>query len=140
MNLNEPSTLVMNLIALHSKLQKRIGGALTMHGLGLSEYLVLQRLHAAPDQKMRRIDLAEQVGMSPSGITRLLNPMEKIGLIGKETNPRDARVSLVSLSDAGKRVYREARLAFEQASVNLIKPLNEQETSTLSALAKSVLE
>jgi DNA-binding MarR family transcriptional regulator len=96
--------LVMNIINLQSKIQKRIGGALSVHGVGLSEYLVLHQLFIAPGQKMRRVDLAEQVGLSPSGITRLLNPMEKIGLIEKEENPRDARVSLVTLSIAGKRI------------------------------------
>lgn len=55
---------------------------------------------------MRRIDLADSVGLSPSAVTRLLAPMEKPGLVEKEANPRDARVSLVKLSTAGAGVKR----------------------------------
>jgi DNA-binding MarR family transcriptional regulator len=130
--------LVMSIINLHSKIQKRIGGALSLHGVGLSEYLVLHQLFIAPNQKMRRVDLAEQVGLSPSGVTRLLNPMEKIGLIEKEDNPRDARVSLVALSIAGKRVYEETQLSFQYASTSLFEPLDSKRLGTFSELVRVV--
>ena len=130
--------LVMSIINLHSKIQKRIGGALSVHGVGLSEYLVLHQLFVAPNQTMRRVDLAEQVGLSPSGITRLLNPMEKIGLIEKEHNPRDARVSLVALSIAGKRVYEEAKISFQHASTTLFEPLDSKRLVRFSELLKVV--
>ena len=87
---------------------------------------------------MRRVDLAEQVGLSPSGITRLLNPMEKIGLIEKEENPRDARVSLVALSGAGKRVYEEVQTSFEYASAALFEPLDSKRRNMLSELVRVV--
>lgn len=92
--------LVIDLMNLQGKIQKRVGYALSVHGLGLSDYFVLNQLYIAPSQKMRRNELAERVGSSPSGITRLLNPLEKIGLVEKESNPRDARVSLVTLFEA----------------------------------------
>ena len=130
--------LVMSIINLHSKIQKRIGGALSLHGVGLSEYLVLHQLFIAPNQKMRRVDLAEQVGLSPSGVTRLLNPMEKIGLVEKEDNPRDARVSLVALSIAGKRVYEETQLSFQHASTSLFEPLDSKRLGRFSELVRVV--
>jgi DNA-binding MarR family transcriptional regulator len=132
------SGLVMSIVNLHSKIQKRIGGALSLHGVGLSEYLVLHQLFIAPGQTMRRVDLAEQVGLTPSGITRLLNPMEKIGLIEKEDNPRDARVSLVALSIAGKRVYQEAQISFQQASTTLFEQLDAKRLGRFSELVKVV--
>lgn len=124
--------LVMDVINLYSKVQKRVGGALSIHGIGLSEYLVLDTLSSAPSQSMRRIDLAEKVGLSPSGVTRLLNPMEKIGLVSKEESPRDARVSLVVLSDAGMRVHRDATTSFEHASSALFDSLSSKRRATLS--------
>jgi DNA-binding MarR family transcriptional regulator len=130
--------LVMNIINLQSKIQKRIGGALSVHGVGLSEYLVLHQLFIAPGQKMRRVDLAEQVGLSPSGITRLLNPMEKIGLIEKEENPRDARVSLVTLSIAGKRIYEETSISFQYAATALFESLDSKRLGSFSELVKVV--
>lgn len=138
MSKNMESGLVINIINLQSNIQKRIGGALSAHGIGVSEYLVLNQLYIAPTQRMRRSDLAEQVGLSPSGVTRLLNPMEKIGLVGKEENPRDARVSLVTISDAGKQIFEDARVSFEHASAALFESLDAKRLTDFSALLKAV--
>ncbi|WP_428603969.1 MarR family winged helix-turn-helix transcriptional regulator [Sedimenticola sp.] len=139
MSKNREEGLVMDIINLQSKIQKRVGGALFVHGIGLSEYFVLNQLYLAPKQKMRRSDLAEQVGLSPSGITRLLNPLEKVGLVEKEPNPRDARVSLVALSAAGKQVYEDAQISFGFASADLFKQFDAKQLSTFSKLLKVLL-
>ena len=130
------SELVLNAINLHNKIQRQTGGALSAHGIDLSEYLVLNQLYKTPTQKMRRRDLAEKVGLSPSGITRLINPMEKIGLVEKEENPRDARVSLVALSTAGKEVYEDAQVSFAHASSRIFEPLSTKQINTLDDLLK----
>lgn len=136
MSENIEAGLVISIINMQSKIQKRIGAALSVHGIGLSEYLVLNQLYVATNQKMRRSELAEKVGLSPSGVTRLLNPMEKIGLIEKEDNPRDARVSLVTLSEAGKEIIEEAKVSFEYASVSLFESLDKKRLSAFSELLK----
>ena len=56
---------------------------------------------------MRRGDLAEAIGLTASGVTRLLVPMEKIGLIQRESDARDARVSYVMLAPSGKCLLSE---------------------------------
>ena len=56
---------------------------------------------------MRRVDLAETIGLTPSGVTRLLAPMEKIGLVKRESHDGDARVSYVTLATGGKRKFTE---------------------------------
>jgi len=132
------SGLVVNVISIHNKIQKRIGGALSAHGIGLTEYLVLNQLYTTPTQKMRRSDLAERIGLSPSGVTRLINPMEKIGLVTKEDNPRDARVSLVTLSATGKQVYEEAQVTFAHTSVALFEHFETKQLSLFSELLKIV--
>ena len=88
---------------------------------------------------MRRSELAERVGLSPSGITRLINPLEKIGLVEKELNPRDARVSLVTLSASGKQIYEDAKTSFSDASRALFESLNATQLSKLSGLLKTLL-
>lgn len=138
MSENLEADLVINIISLQSKIQKRVGAALSAHGIGLSEYLVLNQLYFATNQKMRRSDLAEQVGLSPSGVTRLLNPMEKIGLIEKSDNPRDARVSLVALSETGRKITEEAKISFEYSSVALFESLDKKRLNAFSALLKVV--
>lgn len=135
---NLEANLVINILNLQSKIQNKVGRALSAHGISLSEYLVLNQLYVATNQKMRRSDLAEQVGLSPSGVTRLLNPMEKIGLIEKEENPRDARVSLVVLSETGKKVTEEAKTSFEYSSITLFELLDKKQLSAFSELLKVV--
>lgn len=124
---------------LQGKIQKRVGGELSVHGLGLSDYFVLNQLYIAPSQKMRRSELAERVGLSPSGITRLINPLEKIGLVEKKSNPRDARVSLVTLSASGKQIYEDAKTSFSNASRAVFESLNATQLSKLSELLKTLL-
>lgn len=137
----EPSAdqLVIELMNLQTRIQKRIGSALSVHGLGLSDYFVLNQLYLAPSRKMRRNELAGRVGLSPSGITRLLNPLEKIGLVQKESSPRDARVSLVMLSATGQRVYEEAKVTFSDAARGVLEPLSAAQVGKLSVLLKPLL-
>jgi DNA-binding MarR family transcriptional regulator len=71
------------------------------HGLTLSEYEVLMLLAGAPDRAMRRVDLAHEVRLSPSGVTRMLDRLEATGLVGKRACKSDARVTYAQLTEAG---------------------------------------
>ena len=73
--------LVMDLSSLQSKILKRLEGQLSVHGISFTEFQVMARLDSAPDRTMRRIELAESIGLSASGVTRLLVPMEKRKLV-----------------------------------------------------------
>lgn len=77
-------------------------------GIGFTDFVILYYLSQAPEEKMRRIDLAEKVALTPSGITRLLLPMEKIGLVKRESSSTDARVSFVKLAPGGRRLLQES--------------------------------
>ena len=139
MNTTSQSDLILRLVALHTKIQKHIAGPLSLHGISFTEYLVLKQLHAAPGEKMRRIDLAHQVGLSASGVTRLLNPMEKVGLISKEEAARDARVSLVTLTGAGETVFIDAGATFKEVAQSVMKSLNGEDQKNLSRLTGLLL-
>lgn len=80
----------------------------SLGGLSFNEFAILYHLSQAPEEKMPRINLAEKIGLTASGVTRLLAPMEKIGLIRREPNALDARVSFVTLAPGGKRKLEEA--------------------------------
>ena len=71
------STIIRCLAELQNRLLKRVDQYLSVHGISFSEFLVLYHLSQAPNMTMRRIDLAECIGLTASGVTRLLNPMEK---------------------------------------------------------------
>ncbi|MEM7407123.1 MAG: MarR family transcriptional regulator [Pseudomonadota bacterium] len=126
--------LLIEITNAFSAVQRQLGSALSIHGLGFSEYLVLWYLHNAPSNKLRRIDLADKVGLTASGITRVVNPMEKTGLVDKEQAARDARVSLVTLTTAGARVFDEASVGFRGTADRIVRQYGRR---ALEALVKS---
>ena len=89
-------------------------------GLGFNDLIILYHLSQAQDEKMRRIDLADKVGLTPSGITRMLLPMEKLGMVKRESDERDARVSYVKLASGGKRLLTETLEEAEFISKELL--------------------
>ncbi len=126
--------LVISLSSLQSKLSKRIDQKLSLHGISFTEFMVLRHLNTANNETLRRIDLAEHIGLSASGVTRLLLPMEKIGLVQKATNPRDARVSLVKITATGKQIFEDASISFKETTESIIQPLNTKQIANFSKL------
>ena len=81
---------------------------LAHHGLTLNDYEVLLHLSRAEDGMMRRVDLAESVLLTASGITRLLDGLERAGLVEKASCAKDGRVSYAKLTEAGRAKLSEA--------------------------------
>lgn len=135
---SEEAQLVLSLINLNSRVHRKLGSALSAQGLGVSEFLMLSHLESAPNQTMRRVDLAEKIGLTASGVTRLLNPMEKIGLVEKTASTGDARVSLVALSRAGRRVLEEAGVGVNDAAHTLLARLDARRQNDLRALVQAL--
>lgn len=108
----------LNLSRIQSVVTRRFDGRL--NGLGWTDFIILLNLSQAPDEKLRRIDLAEKIGLTASGVTRVLLPMEKIGLVSREINENDARVSYVVLAPGGKEKLFEALERAEYLSQSAI--------------------
>ena len=120
-------------------ISKKIDNSLgAIHGIGLTEYMVLLNLANAPNKAVRRIDLADAIGRTASGITRMLMPMEKIGLVEKEISPRDARVSLVKITAAGEVIFHDASVTLNQKSEQLLKSLNSKQLDNFLVLLNSI--
>lgn len=100
--------------------------------MSYSEFLVLHNLAIIPGQTTSRIALAEAVNLTASGITRMLNPMEKNHLVEKEKNSRDARVSLVKLTSTGLQCYQNALATCEGFSASLFEKLTEKQLGSLN--------
>ncbi len=109
-----------------------------IHGIGLTEYMVLRQLDKAPNSTLRRIDLADAVGRTASGITRMLRPMEKIGLVEKDVSERDARVSLVRMTASGERVYDESSATVNQQAQSLLSGLDDRRLDAFLELLDAV--
>lgn len=129
---------LLQLYSIQTQLQKTVDRHLSLHGISLSEFFILFYLDKSDTKTMRRIDLAEQVGLSASGITRALNPLEKIGLVQKEINPRDARVSLVKLSKSGEKLFKDAFQTMTSSSESILSNLDEKEISTLLSILQKI--
>jgi DNA-binding MarR family transcriptional regulator len=93
----------------HAALTRALNADLVAdHGLTLNDYEVLLRLSRAPGGQMRRVDLAEQVLLTASGITRLLDGLQASGYVDKAACSSDARVTYAVLTDAGHEKLRAA--------------------------------
>ncbi|MFA6191882.1 MAG: MarR family transcriptional regulator [Sulfurimonas sp.] len=130
--------LLLTLSSTYTNVFKTIDRNLSVHGISFSEFLVIHQLSLASNRTVRRIDLAESVGMSASGITRLLNPMEKLKLVEKEQNPRDARVSFVKLSDIGLELLNDATNSVQLAADSLFKSFDANDIELFLNLANKI--
>ncbi len=98
------------LLRAHASLAKRLEGRLEReHGLQLSSYEVLQHLIDAPGGRMRMCDLAEQAQLSRSGLTRLVDRLERDELLGRCSCEHDARGAYACLTDRGRERLDAAR-------------------------------
>ncbi|MGZ0203439.1 MarR family winged helix-turn-helix transcriptional regulator [Streptomyces sp. RM1] len=102
--------------ALTRRFDARLGG---LHGVSLADFTLLLRLSQAPGGRMRRVDLAEALGLTASGVTRALAPLERIGLVTREPDARDARVAYASLTGTGREQLIRMRATAEETAAEL---------------------
>lgn len=124
---------LMNINKLQSVIVRKFD-SLSAHGLGFNDFVILYILNQSSESKMRRIDLAEKIGVTASGITRLLNPLEKIGLVAREANERDARVSYVVITPIGKKIFEEAKVTAEYAAKDILSSKKNKALQTATEL------
>ncbi len=130
--------LILSLTKAQAMLNRKFDGQLSVHGLGFNDFVILNYLMQAPDNKMRRIDLADKAGLTASGITRMLLPLEKTGLIGRESNEHDARISYVVLTTAGRRHFKEALKTAEYLTAEVLPDSKTKKTDALTELVQEM--
>jgi DNA-binding MarR family transcriptional regulator len=107
--ITQEQTLTLAFAAAWNRLEKRLDSSLgAIRGISLAEYRLLRALSDAPNSWASRVDLAQTVGLTPSGITRALRPMEKLGLVSTAKSKRDARLALASLTPSGQELVADA--------------------------------
>ncbi len=127
-----PLGFCLRLARAQAEMVRRLDGPLSVHGISFGDFQVLYHLSQAPEGRLRRVDLAERLGLTASGVTRTLVPLEKIGLVDRQPDPRDARVSYAVITRSGRAVLRDA-LATAQAVSNEL--LQNFDPDALEALA-----
>ncbi len=98
------------MLRVHAAILRELDAELeSAHGLPVTSYDVLVNLASAPEQRMRMLDLADAVLLSRSGVTRLVDRLERDGLIERATCPSDTRGVFAVLTDRGREALLRAR-------------------------------
>lgn len=98
------------MLKVHSALVKALDSELeAAHGLPLSSYEVLIYLRVAPDKRLRMAELADRTLLSRSGMTRLVDRLERDGLLRRDTCSSDARGCFAVLTERGEEILAGAR-------------------------------
>jgi DNA-binding MarR family transcriptional regulator len=128
------------LLRTHATLVKRLDAELEAeHGLPLTSYEVLLFLSDAEDRKMRMCDVAESVLLSRSGLTRLVDRLERDGLVERVSCPDDARGAYARLTDAGEAKLRAARQThLEGVRTHFLRHFSEAELDVLAGAWRRV--
>jgi len=106
----EKQDIVQKLIGTADSLTQRLDGSLSaIKGITFSEYQLLSAIDAEREAQATRVLLAQRTRMTPSGVTRALKPLEKLGYVETVRDARDARRSIASLTKAGQDLVSDAK-------------------------------
>jgi DNA-binding MarR family transcriptional regulator len=97
------------------------------HGLSINDYETLSALSHAPKRRMRRVDLARRLLLTPSGVTRLLDRLEGAGLVERRVSDVDLRVTYAQLTADGAAKLEAA----DRNHVGAVRALLEAHLSAL---------
>lgn len=110
------------------------------HGLTIHDYEVLLALSRAEDRRLRRVDLAERVVLTQSGITRLLAGLEEAGLVRRANCASDGRVVYAELTEEGlDRLRAAARTHVRDIEELFASRLSREELDVMDAALGRVL-
>lgn len=110
--------------------------SLEAQGLSFAELRLLLALRGASGR--RPTDLARDLHITASGVTRALLPLEKRGIISRERDPQDARASQIALTPAGQRLLDDAVAASAERAARLLRRLSVGQTKQLQRLLEEI--
>jgi DNA-binding MarR family transcriptional regulator len=105
-----------------NRLERRLDNSLgSIRGISLAEYRILRTLSDAPNSQASRVDLARAVGLTPSGVTRALAPLAKLGFVSTVKSERDARLALARLTPAGHELVSDASGVIDDTMTDVLQ-------------------
>jgi DNA-binding MarR family transcriptional regulator len=108
--------------ASHAAASAALERELARQGLGVSEFEVLDRLSESPEHKFRAQELADAVHLSQSALSRLIDRLEKNGLVERCLCGEDRRGIYVLLTEAGLRRHAEAAPVHREVLARILPP------------------
>jgi DNA-binding MarR family transcriptional regulator len=101
------------LVRVHATLAKQLDAELdARHGLPLTSYEVLRSLRRTPAGKLRMAELAEHALLSRSGMTRLIDRLEREGMVSRTSCDKDGRGCYAVLTEQGRAAIDQARATY----------------------------
>lgn len=126
----------LRLLQSADQVRARLSGDFSsVHGLSVNEVFLLLHLEQAPLHRLSRVELAKRMHISASTVTRMAAPLEKIGIVSRQADSRDARLAFVVLTETGLEKVVEARVTFaKQAGYVFRDRWTDEELEQLSDL------
>ncbi len=126
----------VRLLRAHAALSRTFNAQLQHeHGLTINDYETLLHLSREDEGRLKRVELAERLQLTPSGVTRLLDGLEGCGLVEKRNCASDARVTYAAVTEAGRARLAEASCSHVAAVRELFaERYDEGELETLAEL------
>jgi len=126
----------LRLLQSADQIRARLSGDFSsVHGLSVNEVFLLMHLEQAPLHRLSRVELAKRMHVSASTVTRMAAPLEKIGVVSRQADSRDARLAFVVLTETGLERVGEVRVTFaKQAGYVFRDRWTDEELEQLSGL------
>jgi DNA-binding MarR family transcriptional regulator len=118
----------------HNRADTELGA---LHGIGLSDFAAMHHLAEAPSGRLRRVDLAQRLALTPSGVTRLLAPLERRGIVAREEAGHDARATYAVLTRSGKQLTKDATVTMTAIAESILGSLNDRDRAAFAKLAST---
>ncbi len=106
-----------------------------IHGIGLSDFAAMHHLAEAPGGRLRRVDLARRLALTPSGVTRLLGPLERRGIVTRQEDGHDARATYAVLTPSGKALVKNATATIAVIAESILGSLNDRDRTAFAKLS-----
>ena len=133
--LTNSTDFCLRLARANAVLVRRLDNALgSHHGISFGDYQLLNHLSRAPAGRLRRVDLAERVGLTASGVTRTLLPLEKIGLVTRQPDPRDARVGFAAITPVGEDMVVNASDVVDRISSEIVRAIDQAQVESMVSI------
>jgi DNA-binding MarR family transcriptional regulator len=130
-----PLAALLRLARSHAAVTRKLDADLgSHHGLAFAELRLLQVLATASHARLRPTDLAAELEITGSGVTRAVLPLEKRGIVRRERDPEDARSSRVVLTPAGRTLVAEALRTAAETAARQLRRLSLGQTRQLERL------
>ncbi|HEV7941482.1 MAG TPA: MarR family transcriptional regulator [Solirubrobacteraceae bacterium] len=135
-----PVSVIARILRAAQHLDHEITRGLSAYGLGNREFDVLSVLRrSGPPYMLTASELRREILFSSGGLTKLLERLERNGLIAREQDPKDRRVVRVVLTDAGRELQQAAMDLDLQLEERLLAPLDDQQRQALAELLQGLL-